>query len=1349
MGIAFVIELACLLTLACFPQQEPLGEYWGTGEEEAKYYRLVDIPLPDELAIEAGSFEVMPDQQTLAIATRRGDLFLVEGAFDRYPEPTFKKFASGLDEVFGMAFRDGSFYVTQQTEVTRITDTNQDGRADRFETLSDKWGFRNYHEFAFGSKPDPEGNIWVALCLSESYNSKEPFRGWCLKVTPDGQTIPICSGIRSPCGIGPNEHGVMFYAESQGPWNGACSLKVLEPGGFMGHPISYNWYELAPEMGPVPVEPNTPSRLEIERQRIKELVPYAVVFPYIRMGRSISGFVVDQTGGKFGPFENQIFIGDFSLGVVMRATTEKVNGVWQGACYPFREGFDTGLLALQFTPTGSLIAGGTNRGWPVRGPKAYAVQRLDWTGLIPFEIKEVKARPGGFEIAFTKPVDRQIAAQPDTYQLQTFTHIYRQGYGSPEVDQTVPKVTRAIVSEEGMKVTIEVDGLVQGHVHDFFLPEIRSAEGEKLLHANAYYTLNEIPRPESDSNDDMGAKKTDADADSSDDAAAKPGLTRGIIDFQRPDDAVQLVGESNSVMIPETAANSQWIFEDGVLTASPKWDSVVTPDAYRDFRLHVEFNLNDPGDVPRGNSGNSGVYLQQRYELQILNSHGVEEADYRTDDCGSIYRLKKPDQFVCKPPGQWQTFDIAFRAARFDENHKKRENARVTVYHNGQLIHDDVSLPRKTGAGKPEENSRRPVLLQGHHNPVQFRNVWIQELDLDDQEATEKSEKGDEIPSITVSYKKLPLAGEVFQLNGADAFVILPKGDRGARTGDSSIPWVWYAPTLPPYPAQEEIWMFERFLESGIAVAGIDVGESFGSPRGREQYDQFYQYLLANRNFDSKPALLARSRGGLMLYNWAIENPQSVAGIAGIYPVCNIASYPGIEKGSAAYQLTPSELQAQLGLHNPIDRLAPLAQAKVPIFHIHGDQDHVVPLKDNSMLLAQRYRELGGPIELEVVQGKGHDMWEGWFQSERLVEFVCHSLGRSVYTHPVPASDLWLTYPGSDGLSKRPDESAEESRDERRGEHSGKKAGARKHIVLIAAEQEYRSEQSLPMLAKILSQRHGFDCTVLFSVNEQGEVDPTLPAPFEDKSKHHRIPGLEYLATADCVIWMSRFMHLPDDQMQHFHDYFDSGKPIIALRTANHGFWGGKPYQKNGQNVSLRELLGGAFMGHHGGWQRESTRGQIVPEMAQHPILKGVDDIWGTSDVYRCHNDKFPMTDDCQILLLGQPLVDLTPDAEPNQDKEPLPIGWTKIWIGNHGHASRVFHFTMGSAEDFANEGVRRVTINAVYWGLEMEDAIEGEIAGALEGEGLVDIVGDYQPLKSGFNYPALGVQPHKAIHYR
>ena len=486
--------LLLLLGMTRLSLAETLGEYWGTAEEESKYYRIVEIPFPDELALEAGSFDVMPDDR-LALGTRRGEIYLVSGAFDDNPRTVFHRYAAGLDEVLGLDYHEGAFYVTQQTEVTRITDTDQDGRGDDFQTLSDAWGFRNYHEFAFGSKLDLDGNIWVALCLSESYRSKVPFRGWCVKVTQDGRTIPVCSGIRSPCGIGPNEHGVMFYAESQGPWNGSCSLKVLQPGGFMGHPVSFNWYPLAPELGPAPVRNPT---LEVaastsSEKRVKQLVPYAVVFPYRKMGRSISGFTVDRTGGKFGPFENQIFIGDFSLSIVMRATTEKVNGVWQGACYPFREGLATGLLACQFTPRGDLIVGGTNRGWPVRGPRPYALQRLDWTGKVPFEVKQINARPDGFLVTFTKPVDRRSASDPKLYSLQTYTHIYQQGYGSPEVDQTTPSVRQAIVSDDQLSVRLKIRGLVEGHVHEFDFQSIRSDQGNPLLHNNAYYTLNEIP----------------------------------------------------------------------------------------------------------------------------------------------------------------------------------------------------------------------------------------------------------------------------------------------------------------------------------------------------------------------------------------------------------------------------------------------------------------------------------------------------------------------------------------------------------------------------------------------------------------------------------------------------------------------------------------------------------------------------------------------------------------------------------------------------------------------------------------------------------------------------------------
>ncbi|RBP35649.1 hypothetical protein DES53_12017 [Roseimicrobium gellanilyticum] len=491
--IVRVLFLLCLFMLRV-RAAESFGDTWGTAEREEAFYRIVNVPMPDGVYLEAGSFVSLPDGR-LAVGTRRGEILLFSGISEEKPRPQVTTFASGLDEVLGLAWRDGAFFATHATEISRISDTNGDGRADRYDTVSDAWGFGHYHEYALGSKFDAAGNLYVALGLSESYHSKALFRGWALKISPDGKTVPICSGLRSPLGVGENEHGEMFYVESQGPWNGSCSLKHLKPGGFMGHPVSFNWYAFAPEMGPVPVMPNSPSRMETERKRVPELVPYAVVFPYKKMGRSISAFEVCRAGGKFGPFDNQIFLGDYTLSMVMRATTEKVNGVWQGACYPFREGLGTGILAVHFTTDGKLISGGTNRGWPVRGMKDNLLQRIDWTGRTPFEILEIRAQPDGFTVRFTRPVDPLQAARPESYALQTYTHIYHQGYGSPEVDQTRPVVASAEVAPDGRSVRLRVRGLMQGHVHEFLLPEFKSSDGELLLHDRAYYTLNEIPKP--------------------------------------------------------------------------------------------------------------------------------------------------------------------------------------------------------------------------------------------------------------------------------------------------------------------------------------------------------------------------------------------------------------------------------------------------------------------------------------------------------------------------------------------------------------------------------------------------------------------------------------------------------------------------------------------------------------------------------------------------------------------------------------------------------------------------------------------------------------------------------------
>ena len=231
--------------------------------------------------------------------------------------------------------------------------------------------------------------------------------------------------------------------------------------------------------------------------------------------------------------------------------------------------------------------------------------------------------------------------------------------------------------------------------------------------------------------------------------------------------------------------------------------------------------------------------------------------------------------------------------------------------------------------------------------------------------------------------KKLPISGELFEIEGCPAFLI-----RATAKPEGRNPWVWYAPTLPAYPGQSEKWMFDRFLEAGISIAGIDVGESYGSPDGRSRYSVLYAHLTNQLGMDRRAALLARSRGGLMLYIWAVENADKVACVAGIYPVCSLKSYPGIEKASRAYGVAARELANKLSLHNPIDRLRALVKARVPIYHIHGDSDEVVPVKVNSGELADRYRALDGEVVLDVAKGHGHSSWSGFFECQPLVDFV-------------------------------------------------------------------------------------------------------------------------------------------------------------------------------------------------------------------------------------------------------------------------------------------------------------------------------------------------------------------------
>jgi Trehalose utilisation len=277
-----------------------------------------------------------------------------------------------------------------------------------------------------------------------------------------------------------------------------------------------------------------------------------------------------------------------------------------------------------------------------------------------------------------------------------------------------------------------------------------------------------------------------------------------------------------------------------------------------------------------------------------------------------------------------------------------------------------------------------------------------------------------------------------------------------------------------------------------------------------------------------------------------------------------------------------------------------------------------------------------------------------------------------------------------------------------------------KEIVLIAGDQEYRSEESIPALAKILETRHGFHCTVLYSINRQtGAIDP---------STMDNIPGLEALRKADLMILFTRYLELPDDQMKEIIDYTNSGRPIVGLRTATHAFNYVKhpdsPYAKFGAQSKDggygRQVLGETWIAHYGAHQKESTRGVVAAGMQDHPILRGVRNIWGESDVYEITG----LSGDGRPLVMGQVLLGMDPSSLPDPGKKLMPVAWIKTYTGETGKTDRVFMTTMGHVMDFKNEGFRRMVVNACYWAMGMEKQISARSN--------VDFVGDYTPSPIG-----------------
>ncbi|MBO9728833.1 MAG: hypothetical protein J7623_09370 [Chitinophaga sp.] len=488
--------------------------------KEEDFFRIARISSPEGTLLEVGGLCTLPNGD-LGVATRRGDIFIVENPASS--KPYFRKVASGLHEVLGLAYKNGSLYCAQRGELTKMTDTNMDGKMDLFETVY-SWPLSgHYHEYSFGPVLGTDGSFFVSGNVAfgdEEWwrgESRVPWRGWMMHITEDGKMEPWATGFRSPCGLGMID-GELFYTENQGDWMGSGGLTHVKKGSFVGHPAGLRWTGL----------PNSPVKLtteelyskvdprfrrdangnaikpeNVENEKFVTLFDMKKYFPEVQLPavwlpHGVLGISNSQITtipeGAFGPFTKQILIGDQGQSKIMRVFLEKVKGEYQGAAWDFRSGFQSGVLRLAWGKDGSLFVGETNRGWGSAGDANQGLQRLVWNNRVPFEMRTVSAMPDGFEITFTQPVDKKYAEDIASYNVESFIYKYHPVYGSPTVNTEKLNIKGVQVSPDGMKVRLVIDGLRQYYIHKLSLNGIRTTEhAYSLVHPDVYYTLNNIP----------------------------------------------------------------------------------------------------------------------------------------------------------------------------------------------------------------------------------------------------------------------------------------------------------------------------------------------------------------------------------------------------------------------------------------------------------------------------------------------------------------------------------------------------------------------------------------------------------------------------------------------------------------------------------------------------------------------------------------------------------------------------------------------------------------------------------------------------------------------------------------
>jgi hypothetical protein len=465
-------------------------------QEQSDYYRTETYELPKGVNFEASGIAVLPDGR-LAVGLRKGEVWIAQNPGD-VAKPEFKLFASGLHEILGLAWHDGALYATQRAEVTKLRDVDGDGKADEYLSASTGWGVSGaYHEYAYGPVFDQEGNLYTSLNSSMGKawkgagdEEKHPlWRGWVVRMTPEGKLEPWCAGFRSPCGIGQNAEGDIFITDQQGNWMPTTPLMHARKGAYFSHAESIP-DAMRPE-SPVKIASKQPDGITVAEamKTVQGYTPPAVWLPYVKMGQSGTGIACDKSGGKFGPFEKQMFLGEFVLSGVNRVFLEKVGGEYQGACFPFVDGLQCASLGLNFLQDGSLVVGQSNRGWNSKGNRPFGLQRVVWTKKTPLEVQKMEIIKSGFRFTFTLPVDK---ASVGKLTGQSYTYPFQSKYGGDELDAKPLSISSAKLSDDGLVLEVVCAVLRTGYVHEFELPKLKAKDGTLLWHRMAYYTVNKL-----------------------------------------------------------------------------------------------------------------------------------------------------------------------------------------------------------------------------------------------------------------------------------------------------------------------------------------------------------------------------------------------------------------------------------------------------------------------------------------------------------------------------------------------------------------------------------------------------------------------------------------------------------------------------------------------------------------------------------------------------------------------------------------------------------------------------------------------------------------------------------------